>query len=70
MVETHAALTVEQERQRRDGLRILARIIARHYLESTQGRAADRDAVRVVEPEPSTEPKSKDGPMPDAEDAR
>ena len=69
-MDSHPVLTEEQERQRRDGLRILARIIARHYLEGPHGSPADRDAVEPGEPEPSKAPKSKDGPMPDAEDAR
>ena len=47
-------LTPKQERQRIEGLRILARIIARHYLANPElyasGAAGERDASAVNGP--------------------
>ena len=69
-MDPHTGLTDEQEQQRRDGLRMLARIIARHYLQRAQWSAADDEAGQAAELGPTGVPKSKDEPMPDAEDAR
>ena len=69
-MDPHAALTGEQEQRRRDGLRILARIIARHYLQQPQRCAADDEGADTEELGRPAAPKSNDGPMPDAEDAR
>lgn len=46
-------LTAKQERQRIDGLRILARIIARHYLANPHlyHRGADGDALQPASKE-------------------
>ena len=50
-------LTPKQERQRIEGLRILARIIARHYLANPElyanGAAGDRDASAINGPPPA-----------------
>ena len=50
-------LTPKQERQRIEGLRILARIIARHYLANPElyanGAGGDRDASAVNGPPPA-----------------
>ncbi|MXV79508.1 MAG: hypothetical protein F4X58_07585 [Chloroflexi bacterium] len=62
-MESHPALSEEQEARRRDGLRILARIIARQYLEQPRGCAADREAAQAGDLECNGAPKSKDEPM-------
>ena len=50
MVTAQAELTEEQEARRREGLRMLARIIARHYLAQPQSCAAeDLDRGRATE---------------------
>ena len=50
-------LSPKQERQRIEGLRVLARIIARHYLANPElyanGAAGDRDASAVNGPPPA-----------------
>ena len=50
-------LSPKQERQRIEGLRILARIIARHYLANPElyanGAAGERDASAVNGPPPA-----------------
>jgi len=48
-VDFQAGLSEEQEELRRDGLRILARIIARHYLEHPEQYADRNEAVAVTE---------------------
>ncbi|MCY4616969.1 MAG: hypothetical protein OXD50_00225 [Chloroflexi bacterium] len=51
-MDSTAALTEEQEQRRREGLRMLARIIARHYLEQPE--------QHLSEPEPA-EPGERPG---------
>lgn len=63
MVNSHAGLTDEQERRRREGLRMLARIIARHYVQQPQWCAADHETDQAGESGPTGAPKSKDGPL-------
>ena len=62
-MESHAELTDEQTARRRDGLRILARIIARHYVEQPPGCTADDEVEQARDQERPRAPKSNDGPM-------
>ena len=57
-MKTTQPLTDEQERMRLDGLRVLARIIARHALAQT---AARESAAAPDRPSDSAETARKDG---------
>ena len=58
-MDCQTALSDEQEERHRDGLRILARIIARHYLEHP-GRYPTGTKASQMSPPPS-EPKNELG---------
>ena len=67
-VKTQRALSDEQERVRVEGLRILARMIARHALAQHQLSAGDR-REEASEPPPSDEEGATGGPPERTDDA-
>lgn len=60
-MSTQQRLTDEQERIRIEGLRILARIIVRHYL-AHPDKYADRGAARQEAPPANGRPTTGGGP--------
>ena len=65
-MSTQQRLTDEQERMRIEGLRILARIIVRHYLAHPEKYGSSADREREVppvngRPPAKAEPPQKDG---------
>jgi len=61
IVSTKQRLTDEQERMRLEGLRILARIIVRHYL-AHPDKYADRGAAKQEAPPANGGPTTGGGP--------